>query len=306
MPLPLAMMIPFMGIQSAVMAKQFGENFQYGKRRISAMDNDEFNKLTPAKLMSNANKELADMIPAMKDSIIGMHDFQEFLVREFLIMIDNVIKAGLGELLGLSSESLTKFEQNVEHFLHGHIHFDGVPTETPSEPTTPTVEPVVDAKHLTLSEIATYTDLALSSAINNLSDWDAQTQLWLIAERDRRLRTEEPTPDLPTEEQQTSKLTPDFIDSLSENDLQIGGKRTRNYKGTIMQWEVVRQMVFISPKITSYSWDGSKWFAVAAQGAQNLTDADRLANEAKKNLGASYVVTFTSGNRENYYLIKDV
>ncbi len=101
MPLPLAMMIPFMGIQSAVMAKQFGENFQYGKRRISAMDNDEFNKLTPKILMSNANRELTDMMPEMKESIIQMQEFQIFLVKEFLNMIQNFVSSMPQYLLDL-------------------------------------------------------------------------------------------------------------------------------------------------------------------------------------------------------------
>jgi len=100
MPLPLAMMIPFMGIQSAVMAKQFGENFQYGKRRISAMSNEEFNKLTPTKLQLNANAELKAMIPAMEDSVKEMRTFQTFLIGEFLKMLNDAIGKGLGTLFG--------------------------------------------------------------------------------------------------------------------------------------------------------------------------------------------------------------
>ncbi len=100
MPLPLAMMIPFMGIQSAVMAKQFGENFQYGKRRISAMSNEEFNKLTPTMLMDKAGEELKAMIPSMEKSVIDMREFQTFLVREFLQMVNDAIGAGLGKLFG--------------------------------------------------------------------------------------------------------------------------------------------------------------------------------------------------------------
>ncbi len=87
MPLPLAMMIPFMGAQSAVMAKQFGENFQYGKRRISAMTNEEFNKLTPAKLAERTAQELKAMIPSMESSITDMRLFQSFLVREFIATV---------------------------------------------------------------------------------------------------------------------------------------------------------------------------------------------------------------------------
>ncbi len=53
LPIPLAMMIPFMGAQSLVLGKAFGEGFQYGKRKISAMTNEEFNKLTPSDIAAN-------------------------------------------------------------------------------------------------------------------------------------------------------------------------------------------------------------------------------------------------------------
>ncbi len=78
------MMIPFMGAQSLVIGKQFGEGFQYGKRKISAMTNEEFNKLTPAKIAHDSAIELQQMIPAMKDSITDMRSFQTFIVQELI------------------------------------------------------------------------------------------------------------------------------------------------------------------------------------------------------------------------------
>ncbi len=120
MPLPLAMMIPFMGIQSAVMAKQFGENFQYGKRRISAMSNDEFNKLTPKMIQDNANAELKAMIPSMQDSITDMRQFQEFMIKEMLFTIGQLLRNGLGFLLGITGEQVNTAIQDIEHYIHGH------------------------------------------------------------------------------------------------------------------------------------------------------------------------------------------
>ncbi len=139
MPLPLAMMIPFMGIQSMVMAKQFGENFQYGKRRISAMSNDDFNKLTPAKLLSNANDELKSQIPLMKQSMEDMRQFQTFIVKEFLLTIRSIIDAGLGKLIGLTPTEINQTVQNIEHFLHGHFEGHGeVPEPPPTNEEDPT------------------------------------------------------------------------------------------------------------------------------------------------------------------------
>ncbi len=127
MPLPLAMMIPFMGVQSAVMAKQFGENFQYGKRRISAMSNEEFNKLTPLILMQRANEELKSIIPSMEQSITEMRGFQEFIIKEFIEMINQLISRGLGSLVG------SDVTEAIEHFVHGH----GYPAHTGEEPVAP-------------------------------------------------------------------------------------------------------------------------------------------------------------------------
>ncbi len=84
LPIPLAMMIPFMGAQSLVLGKQFGEGFQYGKRKISAMTNEEFNKITPQKLAQNNANELRQMIPDMKRSITDMREFQSFIVKELI------------------------------------------------------------------------------------------------------------------------------------------------------------------------------------------------------------------------------
>ncbi len=84
LPIPLAMMIPFMGAQSLIIGKQFGEGFQYGKRKISAMTNDEFNKLTPQKIAHDSARELSEMIPEMKASITDMREFQSFIVNELI------------------------------------------------------------------------------------------------------------------------------------------------------------------------------------------------------------------------------
>ncbi len=144
MPLPLAMMIPFMGIQSAVMAKQFGENFQYGKRRISAMSNEEFNKLTPQIINEKAAEELKSMIPSMEKSIIDMQDFQTFLIKEFIKMIGDILTAGLGKVLGINESEVNATLQDIEHFIHGHpdLHkgTTGTTTTTPTTVTTITPE----------------------------------------------------------------------------------------------------------------------------------------------------------------------
>ncbi len=114
MPLPLAMMIPFMGIQSAVMAKQFGEGFQYGKRRISAMTNEEFNKLTFEQLVINTNNEIKLLIPTFAESLREMRPFQREIFTEML--------AAMKELIVLGGDVAAAGLDPLAHLLGQHIH----------------------------------------------------------------------------------------------------------------------------------------------------------------------------------------
>ncbi len=134
------------------MAKQFGENFQYGKRRISAMSNDEFNKLTPKMIQDNANAELKAMIPSMQDSITDMRHFQEFMIKEMIQTIGDLLRSGLGFLLGIPSDQVNQAIQDIEHFIHGHpdLHrpdsFIGPPEEPEPEITPPPTQTILPPK----------------------------------------------------------------------------------------------------------------------------------------------------------------
>ncbi len=304
MPLPLAMMIPFMGIQSMVMAKQFGENFQYGKRRISAMSNDDFNKLTPAKLLSNANDELRSQIPLMKQSMEDMREFQTFIVKEFLLTIRSIIDAGLGKLIGLTPTEINQTVQNIEHFLHGHFEGHEVTEPSPTETIIPPTETGVLS--LSASEITASNDLVLHNWIKNINDYDVTTQNLLLAEKARRLRTEEPIIEQPTEEQQTTKLHPDFIATLELQDFSTGGHRTRSTQWGIMKWFVPSKLILASGGLLARSnWTLSGWQQASSKPDQTLAMADAEANVIKRQLGANYIVNFSIGNAEYYFFVLD-
>ncbi len=91
LPVPLPMMIPFMGAQSLVIGKMFGEGFQYGKRKISAMPNEEFNKLTFESMMSNAREELKASVPTINASLHDMDDMVETVIDIFIGYLQKVI-----------------------------------------------------------------------------------------------------------------------------------------------------------------------------------------------------------------------
>ncbi len=99
MPIPLAMMIPFMAAQSLVMGDSFGKGFQFGKRKISAMSNEEFNSLTMSNLITNLQQEFKQLIPSINMSIEDSKDLQTKIVQEMLKIVPNLI-ATLTETLG--------------------------------------------------------------------------------------------------------------------------------------------------------------------------------------------------------------
>ncbi len=141
-PLPLPMMIPFMGIQSAVMAEQFGTMFQYGKRRISAMSNEEFNKLTFDDLQKRMTTQLEGMIPEMKQQIQAMSELVPIIIREFVQYISLATKelGGLGVEGPLLSEEGEAIGEAIAHKLGTHLpgHGDEQTTVTPTPTPTPT------------------------------------------------------------------------------------------------------------------------------------------------------------------------
>ncbi len=82
--------IAFMGAQSAVMMKMAGENWQYGKRRISAMSNEDFNALTPLGLYQLETAELQQIIPSITSSLESMTPLTATIVTEMI----NTFKVG--------------------------------------------------------------------------------------------------------------------------------------------------------------------------------------------------------------------
>lgn len=84
-----------MGIQSGVMAQQFGMNFQFGKRKISAMSNEQFNKLTPEQMQADFSTMIKGLIPTFGDSLRDMRPFQRMIFEEMLAVFKTAIDLGI-------------------------------------------------------------------------------------------------------------------------------------------------------------------------------------------------------------------
>ncbi len=97
MPLPLPIMIPFMMWQSAAIAAGFGTYFQFAKRRVSAMSNDEFNAADPHELVNSMYNDIVQQIPsyfAKVDSLTPV------MLQSMNTMLDQAVKWLQGAITG--------------------------------------------------------------------------------------------------------------------------------------------------------------------------------------------------------------
>ncbi len=91
--IPNPQMPAFLGAQSFIMMYQAGEGWQYGKRRISALSNEEFNKITPQSLMERQAMELKGAIPVMERSMNNMTAMIPMIIEQYGDFIREAIKA---------------------------------------------------------------------------------------------------------------------------------------------------------------------------------------------------------------------
>ncbi len=122
MPFFFPLGIAFMGSQSAVMMKMAGEQWQYGKRRISAMTNEEFNKLTPLKLFEIETSELRSMIPLMQESMRDMNKLTPIIVTEMVQMFKDLVN---GLFQALQSET----DKNLHPLFNWMLALMGFPAQ---------------------------------------------------------------------------------------------------------------------------------------------------------------------------------
>ncbi len=91
-PLPLAMMLPFMAGQSMLMGDAFGKSYQYGKRKISSLSNEEFNKLRPEDLANDIQADFAALIPSLAVAMKKSTEFQSLIIQEMGTILKSLPK----------------------------------------------------------------------------------------------------------------------------------------------------------------------------------------------------------------------
>ncbi len=91
--IPNPQMPAFLGAQSFIMMYQAGEGWQYGKRRISALSNEEFNKLDVKQLMERQAMELKGALPIIERSMNNMTRMVPMIIEQYGDFIREAIKA---------------------------------------------------------------------------------------------------------------------------------------------------------------------------------------------------------------------
>ncbi len=138
MPIPLAIMPPFMAYQSLVMGDAFGRAFQFGKRKISAMSNEQFNALTISQMFEEISNEYTRMIPTVEKAMQQSLELQVTIVKELLKTLP-----AIGQMLNeLGINATGKTLDELAHLIGMHFGHDeggtGTPTPTPTPITCPT------------------------------------------------------------------------------------------------------------------------------------------------------------------------
>ncbi len=171
-PLPLAMMIPFMATQSLAMGEAFGKSFQYGKRKISSMSNEEFNKYTFQNMMDEQTANIKMIVPKLSQQMSDSFQLQVHIFDEMIKLIPAFFESLMKALAPLSDQfsqfGTTPFNQQVPPPSGGTLVSASPPpdiTLIENFPETPDI-PIIE-KSYNQAEFRAMSDSQLKYKINN-------------------------------------------------------------------------------------------------------------------------------------------
>ncbi len=104
-------------MQSAAMALAFGSNFQYGKRKISSMSNEDFNAMSALDMNIDLANTVNSMIPSVEQSFKQMEQMNITILESLSRYLGQAISFGLDVLTGKRAVTGT----GGEHFEAAHI-----------------------------------------------------------------------------------------------------------------------------------------------------------------------------------------
>jgi len=305
-----------------MMGDAFGKAFQYGKRKISAMSNEEFNAMTPDDLAREINTDYTAIIQTMPEAMAQSRDFQRLILIE------------MGKIIADIPDVLKEFFFGQ----HGLEPNEPPPAIVPGPGVIPPGAydwgPTI-ASLLSGAGVAGTNFNTLKQTLENffapIFEF-AQEQLdkahdivdeFIKDFVDPIIDPPEPPDPEPPDQPGVDPIDPivipgdpdvpgkfqEFLDTLTESDYSIGGHRHRNYKGTLMHWEVPNRWIWSNQggKINKYEWTTTGWNLIS-QGHTNNSQAQTInkVNAHKNAIGAQLVMEFvlSGGQKRHYYFIK--
>ncbi len=104
-----------MFMQSAAMALAFGSNFQYGKRKISSMSNEDFNKMSALDMNIDLANTVNAMIPNVEQSFKQMEKMNITILDSMARYFAQAIEFGFDVLTGKRGVTGTESHFDVSH-----------------------------------------------------------------------------------------------------------------------------------------------------------------------------------------------
>ncbi len=85
-PMPLGIMAPFMGYQSAALAYNFGLNYEFGKRVIKSMSNEKFNKIADDPILLNelTSRHHDVLLKAFINEVPKVDKIQDLIIKKMV------------------------------------------------------------------------------------------------------------------------------------------------------------------------------------------------------------------------------
>ncbi len=100
--IPNPQMLAFMPIQSYLMMYFAGSGWQYGKRKISAMSNEQFNAMSPEGLLQQHSIELKNMLPTLDKTLNDVTP----LIKTLILQYGDFIKEAIATIPTLATNLL--------------------------------------------------------------------------------------------------------------------------------------------------------------------------------------------------------
>ncbi len=95
-----------MATQSLAMGEAFGKGFQYGKRKISSMTNEEFNALNADDLGSDIMADYTKMIPHIENAMQQSKEFQSKIIQSLTETVLSIPKDVINQLQTTSTREI--------------------------------------------------------------------------------------------------------------------------------------------------------------------------------------------------------